>query len=221
MSLFHRHTIIPAKHLGVLYVDGAFRSIEEPGRHRVPRRCTGFIPVDMRDRLGTLSPQDVPTADGVGVRVTAVVHWRVADARTFLEVAEAPYDRVYLAVQLALRDALADVALDDVLRAARRDLREGLRTAARDAAREVGIEVADVVVKDVLMPSELRAAQADLVAAKARGLAQLEAARAETAALRSLANGAKLMDDHPSLARLRLVQALPPGARVELVTPES
>ena len=34
-----------------------------------------------------------------------------------------------------------------------------------------------------------------------------------------LANGAKLLDDHPSLAQLRLVQALPPGSRVELVQP--
>jgi hypothetical protein len=32
-----------------------------------------------------------------------------------------------------------------------------------------------------------------------------------------MANAAKLLDDHPALARLRLVQALPAGARVELV----
>ena len=48
--------------------------------------------------------------------------------------------------------------------------------------------------------------------ARQRGQAKLEAARAETAALRSLANGAKLLDEHPALARQRLVQALPPGA---------
>ncbi len=41
-------------------------------------------------------------------------------------------------------------------------------------------------------------------------------ARAETAALRSLANGAKLLDAHPALARLRLVQAAPHGAQVVL-----
>ena len=75
----------------------------------------------------------------------------------------------------------------------------------------------DVVVKDVVLPGDLRAAYAELVIGRHRAQAQLEAARAETAALRSLANGAKLLDDHPSLAQLRLVQALPPGSRVELV----
>ena len=80
----------------------------------------------------------------------------------------------------------------------------------------MGVEVWQVVVKDVILPPDLRSAYAELVTARARGQAQLEAARAETAALRSLANGAKLLDDHPALARLRLVQALPPGSTVEL-----
>ena len=57
---------------------------------------------------------------------------------------------------------------------------------------------------------------AELATARTRGQAKLEAARAETAALRSLANGAKLLDEHPALARQRLVEALPPGAKVKL-----
>jgi hypothetical protein len=76
------------------------------------------------------------------------------------------------------------------------------------------------VVKDVILPHELRTAYAELVTTRTRGQAQLEAARAETAALRSLANGAKLLDDHPALARLRLVQALPYGSTLELGLPD-
>ncbi|MGN0065450.1 MAG: hypothetical protein ACI379_14530 [Nocardioides sp.] len=49
-----------------------------------------------------------------------------------------------------------------------------------------------------------------------RAKAKLEEARAETAALRSLANGAKVLADNPALARLRLVEALPPGTTLEL-----
>jgi hypothetical protein len=72
------------------------------------------------------------------------------------------------------------------------------------------------VVKDVILPPELRSAYAELVTSRTRGQAQLEAARAETAALRSLANGAKLLDEHPALARVRLVQALPYGATLKV-----
>jgi len=49
-----------------------------------------------------------------------------------------------------------------------------------------------------------------------RGAAQLESARAETAALRALANAGKLLDAHPALAQLRLVQQIPCGSRVVL-----
>lgn len=56
----------------------------------------------------------------------------------------------------------------------------------------------------------------ELVTERQRGLGALETARAETAALRSLANAGRLLDDHPALARQRLVQAAPMGSQVVL-----
>jgi regulator of protease activity HflC (stomatin/prohibitin superfamily) len=76
--------------------------------------------------------------------------------------------------------------------------------------------VLDAFVKDVIVPAEIRTAAMQLVTAKSRGAAQLEAARAETAALRALANAGKLLDAHPALAQLRLVQHVPYGSRVVL-----
>jgi len=161
-------------------------------------------------------PQEVPTADGLSVRVSASIRWVPADARLFLEVAQAPLDLVYLAVQVALRDLVAAVDVTEAVVQLRQAGPDAALTAARAAGAAVGVEVRDVVVKDVLVPHELRAAQAELVTARIRGLAELEKARAETAALRSLANAAKLLDDHPALAQLRLVQALPYGSKLEL-----
>ena len=165
------------------------------------------------------APQDVLTSDGVSVRVTAAVRWRVVDVRAFVEVVADPVGTVYLAVQVALRDALVAVEVDTLVRDARRLAGDALTGAARAAGAAVGVEVVEVVVKDVILPHELRAAYAELVTARTHGQAQLEAARAETAALRSLANGAKLLDDHPALARLRLVQALPHGSTLKVQLP--
>ena len=112
------------------------------------------------------------------------------------------------------------VEVDALVREARLFGRGVLTDGARAAGSAVGIDVVEVVVKDVILPPELRIAYAELVTTRTRGQAQLEAARAETAALRSLANGAKLLDDHPALARLRLVQSLPHGSTLELGLPE-
>ena len=218
MSLFSPTTTIVRSGERLLeYVDGTCRRVLEPGKHRLAKDAV-VQRVVVLDRLDVMAPQEVLTSDGVAVRVTTAVRWSVADPLRFVGAAADPFGLVYLAIQVALRDELVDVTAEDAVRRARRTLAETLVTASRTAGAEVGIAVRDVVVKDVILPHELRAAYVELVTARARGLAQLEAARAETAALRSLANGAKLLEDHPALARLRLVQALPHGSTVELST---
>lgn len=196
--------------------DGEATVVLGPGRHVVRRRADYQL-VDLRERIDLVTGQEVLTADGVTARVSAVFRWTVADAVAFTERLRDPVGAVYLAVQLGLRDVLAGQDAEALVRAPRTRLADGVRDGVAAAAAEVGIRLVDVVVKDVVLPGDLRAAYAELVVGRHRAQAQLEAARAETAALRSLANGAKLLDDHPSLAQLRLVQALPPGSRVELL----
>ncbi|MBJ7356186.1 SPFH domain-containing protein [Nocardioides sp.] len=214
MSLF-THITVFAHERALEYVDGVCTRVLEPGRYRAATRAT-YHRVDVRERIVTTAPQEVLTSDGVLVRVTAAVRWKVSDARAFVETVHDAAALVYLAIQVALRDALVDTDADAIVRTARSATAEAATTAARSAGATVGIDVVEVVVKDVILPTELRTAYAELVTTRTRGLAQLEAARAETAALRSLANGAKLLDEHPALARLRLVQALPYGSTLEL-----
>ncbi|HEX5969959.1 MAG TPA: SPFH domain-containing protein, partial [Intrasporangium sp.] len=123
---------------------------------------------------------------------------------------------VYLATQVALREALASLEADELIGRGSGLPLDEMTSAASAVAQTVGIDVAEVVVKDVILPIELRAAAAELATAKRRGAAALEAARAETAALRSLANGARLLDAHPALAQLRLVQSAPQGTQLVL-----
>ena len=207
------HVTVPAHSAAVEFVDGTPVRVLEPGRHRRVRRAT-YLEVDLREQLLAVSPQEILTVDGVQVRVSAAVRWTVADPVAWLERATDPIGLVYLATQVALRDAVAGLTLETVSQRGA-GLDAATLTAAVDAAgRPVGLSVLEVVVKDVILPSEVRAATLELATARHRGAAQLEMARAETAALRSLANGAKLLDDHPALARMRLVQALPFGSQL-------
>lgn len=210
MSLLH--LTVPAQQCAVIYRHGIRVAVLPAGRHPRPWR-TRRVVVDLRDRLLSLPVQEVPAADGASVRLTATVRWTVTDPVRFVEVAVDPEATLYLGVQVALREAVAGVETE---RLARRDAlpMAQVLAAVQTVADEVGIHVRDVVVKDVLLPVEVRSAAAALLAARSRGAAVLEEARAETAALRSLANGAGLLDAHPALAQLRLVQAAPPGTRL-------
>lgn len=214
MSPFH--LVVNPQRVLVRYRHGVLVDVLPAGRHRVVRRAQ-TTEVDLRERLLLLAPQEIPTADdGVSVRVSAAVRWCVVDAVAFVERSTDPVAAVYLATQVALRDALAGLSCAD-LTGRGATIPIGAVTAAVDlVASGVGIGVAEVVVKDVILPGEMRSAALAVVTARQRGLAQLEAARAETAALRSLANGAMVLEKHPALARLRLVQAAPLGSQIVL-----
>jgi regulator of protease activity HflC (stomatin/prohibitin superfamily) len=198
--------------------DGEPTRVLRSGRHVERTRATYEV-LDLRQHIDVVPAQELLTADGVTVKVSAVWVWTVDDPVVFTEKVRDPVHAVYVAIQLALRDALATREAEALVRSPRTGLVSDFAETVARAAAEVGIRVLDVVVKDVVLPADLRMAYSELVVGRHRAQAQLEAARAETAALRSLANGAKLLDDHPSLAQLRLVQALPPGSRVELVQP--
>ena len=213
-----RHLTVHAHEQAVVHVDGRLVAVLDPGRYPARRRQV-VTRVDVRDQVSTVAPQELLTADGVSVKVSAALTWRVADAARHLQVAQDPLAEVYLAVQLVLREQLAALEVADLLRAGRADVAAALTERARAVGEPLGIAVRAAVVKDVVLPADLRAAYAELVATRQRGLARLEAARSETAALRSLANGARLLEDHPALARLRVVESAPPGSQVVITLP--
>jgi regulator of protease activity HflC (stomatin/prohibitin superfamily) len=213
MSLFT--FVIEPWERGLARKPGAPTRVLAPGRHfRYP--SVTYRRIDVRERLDQTAPQEVLTADGVTVKATAAIRWSIGDPVRFTEATIDASAVVYLAVQLGLRDALARFEAEALVRTARAEATATVQAAAIAAGTAVGVEVHEVVLKDLVLPFELRAAYAEVVTGRQRAVAQLEAARAETAALRSLANGAKLLDEHPALARLRTVEALPPGATVKL-----
>jgi regulator of protease activity HflC (stomatin/prohibitin superfamily) len=203
----------------LVYRDGVFEAELESGRHSVrkPWRVRREL-VDLRLRQLTVAGQEIFTADGVTLRVTAVARWKVSDARAFVERAEAPTELLHVALQLAVRDAVSRRELDELLRPeGRAAVTDELAEPVRAEVAELGVAVLGVAVRDLALIGELRAALAETALERQRGRAALERARGESAALRSLANSAKLLDDHPALANLRLVQtAADAGATIVL-----
>ncbi|MCM6776301.1 slipin family protein [Nocardia sp. CDC159] len=198
----------------LLYRDGKLDRVLEPGRHRYDqKRCT-LVTVDMRPRQTQVNGQELLTRDGLSVRVSLLADWAVTDPVAFTTNAQYPETVLYAAVQEAARDRVAAHTLDELI-ADRSLLTAGAEVAAAVAA--LGIQVSGVRARDLMLPGELRRAALETVLAKERGRADLERARAEAAALRSLANTARLLEENPTLLRLRTLQvASTPGTQVVL-----
>lgn len=202
------HVTVRQGQAAVLRIDGVVTAVLGVGRHRLPgwfwRRSVETV--DVRERLLVLSGQELAAADVPGVKISAAASWAVADPVQWLDAAAEPQENLRLAVALAVRDWVADRPLAQVV-ADRAAASAPLTDQVAAAVRRFGIHVAAVSIRDVVVPGEVRRAVLAVATARQDGVAALERARGETAALRAMSNGAKLLADHPELAQLRMVQA--------------
>lgn len=212
-SLFGATITTPIGYQTLEYDRGKMSRVLPPGKHRLHRGRV-IVHVAMRERVITISPQEIVTAESVIVRATMALRVRTTDPVAFAERAADPDTVIYLAAQIALRATVAGASIEDLLRRGDAVDTDAITRATAEAAALVGVEVLAVLVKDIIVPSELRAAAIELVTAKTRGAARLEEARAETAALRALSNAGRMLDASPALAQLRMVQAAPYGSKV-------
>lgn len=197
--------------------DGVVETVLGPGRHRIPGFVTRLVVdrVDVREQLLVVPAQEVASADVPGVKVSVVARWTVTDPVAFLDRSADPVEEIRLAVQLAVRDWAVATALEEIV--ARRSATAALTEPVRPAAQRVGAEVSEVVVRDVVVPGEIRRAVLAQATARQEGLAELERARAQTAALRALANGARVLEENPGLLQLTTAKAAAEGGGTVVV----
>jgi regulator of protease activity HflC (stomatin/prohibitin superfamily) len=202
----------------LLFRAGALVATLGPGGHRRWRSKYTIRRVDLRPWVLTVPTQEVPTADGVNVKVTVAGRAQVVDAVAFVTAVQDPHAALYLAVQVALREIVAGHSVEELL-TGRAELGAELTGAVR-GLDELGLAVDSLELKDVGLPADLKRARAEVLVARAQGLAALERARGETAALRSLANAARQAEGSPALLQLRLLQvAATPGHTVVIGAP--
>ena len=113
---------------------------------------------------------------------------------------------LYQELQIALRSIVGSKIVDEVLEQ-RNQIGNTLKDMIETKCHELGIQLQSVSLKDIMFPGPLKAMFTQVVKAKKEGLASIEKARGETAALRSLANAAQMIKGNPELLQLRALQS--------------
>ena len=193
---------------GLLYEKGRFVRLLEPGRYvHWPWQHRHVERVDMRETSQTVQGQEVLTSDKVGVRVTLIAQYQVADPVAATHQVESYVNQLYQDLQLTLRENITGRTVEEVL-----EDREALSTLLQQnvapRAQAYGVTVNRVGVKDVILPGTVRRVFLQEVEADRRGRAQLVAARHETAAARARANTAKLLRSNPDIVRMQELETL-------------
>jgi regulator of protease activity HflC (stomatin/prohibitin superfamily) len=192
---------------GLRYRQGRLVGLLDPGTHVAIRPFTEIQVIDGRPTSLTVPGQEILTADGVALRVSLTARYVVADPVAAVTNDQNYVGALYTALHGGLREALAGRTADEVI-AGRADIGPAVGGAVASEIARIGVELLGVDVRDVMVPSELKRAFAGIVAARREGEAAIERARGETAALRSLANAGRMIEDNPGLLQLRILQQL-------------
>jgi regulator of protease activity HflC (stomatin/prohibitin superfamily) len=200
---------VDREHAGVLFIDGRYIDTLAPGQYAFWKGQSEakIVEVDLRETMVDVGGQDIMTADKVTLRLNAVATYRIADARKAVSQTDDVRQALYRETQLVLRAVVGARELDAFL-ADKDAVAKEIEDNVRRRAGELGLEIASVGIRDVILPGDMKDLMNKVTEAKKAAEANLISRREETAAMRSQANTAKVLQDNPVLMRLRELEVL-------------
>ena len=192
---------------GVLFTLGRFSGVRGPGLVIVIPAIQQLVKVDLRTVVLEVPTQDVISRDNVSVKVSAVVYFRVVDAKkAIIEVVDFLNATSQLA-QTMLRSVLGKHLLDDMLSERERlnlDIQQAL-----DAQTDTwGIKVSNVEIKQVDLTESMIRAIARQAEAERERRAKVIHAEGELQAAEKLFQAAEILAREPQAILLRYLETL-------------
>ncbi len=201
-------TVKPYQQL-LVYEDGKLAGTINGGRALLSKldRDLDLVNVDTRETERTINAQEVMTSDKVSLRMNIILKYRIVDPVRALHSVDQLADGLYSETQMCVRRAVAGHALDALLEG-RKAIGAGMTAEVGARAQKWGVEVIAVDIKDVVLPGDMKALMNRVIEAEKQAAAQVIMRREETAATRSQANTAKMLEANPVLLRLKEMEAI-------------
>jgi regulator of protease activity HflC (stomatin/prohibitin superfamily) len=193
---------------GLLYVDGRFVRLLEPGRYQFwSWQKVRVVKVGTRQMSETITGQEILTSDKIEVRISLIAQYAVIDPVLAINSVESYTDQLYQDLQLSLREAVVSRTIEQLLEA-REEIGTTLQEKVAPRILVYGVVLRRVGIRDIVLPGTVRSVFLKEVEADREGRADLIRARHEVAAARARSNTAKILADNPNVARMQEVDAL-------------
>ncbi|MCV2886259.1 slipin family protein [Aestuariibacter sp. AA17] len=194
---------------GLLYVDGKLIKRLSPGKHAYWQfnHDVELKTFDRRTQMLEISGQEILSKDRVSLRINLSASIKIKDTELVAQSVDKVDDYVYKTLQLALREAVGTKSLDDIL-LDKLYVNETVKELVVQQLDAIGVTLINVGVKDIILPGEMKAILNQVVEAQKAAEANVIKRREETSATRSLHNTAKVIENNPTLMRLKELEAL-------------
>jgi regulator of protease activity HflC (stomatin/prohibitin superfamily) len=196
-------------HIGVYFKDGEYVKTLPPGQYSFWNKSgkVKLYPIDIRETVLDIGGQEIMTSDKVSLRLNALLTYRVTDTRKAVETVSDIGQALYREAQLALRAVIGTRELDSLL-ADKNAVTNELETTVRQRANAFGVTVIGLGIRDIILPGDMKILLNKVIEAKKASEANLISRREELAAIRIQLNSARLIEENPSLMRLRELEVL-------------
>ena len=192
---------------GVKFTLGKFSKIMGPGWNIVLPIFQSFKKVDIRTKAVDVPEQEAITKDNVSIKINAVLYYEIFDAsKAILAVENFNYAVSQLA-QTTMRNVVGTVSLDELL-TEREKISGEICSIVDEATDPWGIKVANVELKDISLPEEMKRVIAKIAEAEREKQAVITKAVGEVEASKNLAEAAETMAKSPGALHLRTLSTI-------------
>ena len=203
-------TVVHDFEAGILYRKGRFAAVLPAGRYVCFETFSSILRYDLRTKDLYVPNLQIITKDKIAIKVTVKILFRVTDPLIVQNLSFYLDGELRNYAEAVVFAAIAPLTLDEFLERPT-DMDASMVKSLAEKTHGLGFEIKNVILRDVILPANLKRAYAGLLEAKKEALKKLEQARGEQAVLRNLANSSVLYDKNPALFKARLLQALSSG----------
>lgn len=201
------HVTVREYERAVFFRYGKIKRLLDEGRFYFFRFGAEVNIFDLRKQISTVRDQELLTKDNVGVKLTLSIAYRIEDVKKLLLATQNHSETLHTLAQLSLRSLISRIEVEKLVEN-RNAISKELLEMVETGASSFGVKVEFAELKDFMYASELRRIFSEVLRAKQEGKAVLEKAHAEMAAVRTLANAARVMKDNKEIFQLKLLHVM-------------
>ncbi len=192
---------------GVRFTTGKYSGIMSPGWRFLWPVFQAYRKIDMRVKAVDVPDQKAITRDNVPVMVNAVIYYKVMDASKAVLEVEDYYYAISQYAQTTMRNIVGEASLDELL-SQREKIANKIREIVDKETDVWGLEVNNVELKDVSLPSSMERIIAKQAEAEREKRAVIINSEGELASANNLAQAAKTLSASPGALHLRTLQTM-------------
>ncbi len=202
------HTVYSFQ-FGILMFNGKYQRRLDAGRYRYwnGKNQVVVYTQDKRIQSTEIVGQELLTEDRINLRLNFTCQYQVVNPERALLEIQNLQEQLHTFLQIVLREFISNWKLDSLMEK-REEASQLIVEKLSKKEEHFGIKVHGGGIKDIILPGEMKDILNTVIIAEKKAQANLITRREETASTRSLLNTAKLLEENPTLKRLKELEFL-------------